>query len=203
MMDKSFIIRLQKALGVTADGIVGKVTLTELFKKCGAKADRAKLLGEAANIHFRTFGILDHPLALAHFMGQAIHETGSFTYLEEIASGKAYEGRKDLGNTVPGYGVRYKGRGIFQLTGYSNYVLYSKKLGIDFVKYPAKAAEADISLLIACNYWNDRKIGALALKDDYRGVTKKINGGYNHYDERVIATNKVKKMLGLTIPEAA
>ena len=167
MMDKSYIIRLQKAVGTTPDGVIGQGTLTAMFRKLGASQTRADALGLAANVYFQQINILDDPLILAHFMGQAIHETGSFTYLEEIASGKAYEGRVDLGNTVAGYGVRYKGRGIFQLTGYANYILYSKKLGIDLVSDPTRAAQPDISVIIACRFWADKGLTALALKDDY------------------------------------
>lgn len=197
MMDKSFIIRLQKAVGTSPDGVIGQGTLTAVFRKLGASQARADALGLAANVHFRDNGILDHPLIFAHYMGQAVHETGSFTYLEEIASGKAYEGRIDLGNTVAGYGVRYKGRGIFQLTGYANYVLYSKKLGIDLVSDPTRAAQPDISVIIACRFWVDKGLTTLALADNYEGITRKINGGMVGYDDRVIQVNKVKKMLGL------
>lgn len=198
MMDKSYIIRLQKAVGTTPDGVIGQGTLTAMFRKLGASQTRADALGLAANVYFQQINILDDPLILAHFMGQAIHETGSFTYLEEIASGKAYEGRIDLGNTVAGYGVRYKGRGIFQLTGYANYILYSKKLGIDLVSDPTRAAQPDISVIIACRFWVDKGLTALALKDDYEGITRKINGGMVGYDDRVIQVNKIKKMLGLS-----
>jgi putative chitinase len=49
-------------------------------------------------------------IRIAMFLAQTGHESGSFHYLEELASGVAYEGRKDLGNTQPGDGVRFKGR---------------------------------------------------------------------------------------------
>lgn len=197
MMDRSYIIRLQKAVGSSPDGVIGQGTLTAMFRKLGASQARADALGLAANVYFRDSGILDHPLILAHFMGQAIKETGSFVYLEEIASGKAYEGRVDLGNTIPGYGVLYKGRGIFQLTGYANYVLYSKKIGIDLVTNPKRAAEADISLIVACRYWTDKGLTALALKDDIEAITRKVNGGLNGFAERKIAVDKMKKWLGV------
>ena len=65
-----------------------------------------------------------------------IHESGSFRYTKEIASGKAYEWRKDLGNVQAGDGVRFKGRGLIQLTGRANYALASNALGVDFVSRP-------------------------------------------------------------------
>ena len=60
------------------------------------------------------------PLRQAHFLAQVGHESGELRYAEEIASGEAYEGRADLGNTQPGDGPRFKGRGLIQLTGRAN-----------------------------------------------------------------------------------
>ncbi len=84
----------------------------------------------------RTFGILDNSLRLIHFLAQLAHETGNFRYMEEIASGAAYEGRKDLGNTQAGDGKRFKGRGPIQLTGRANHRKYGQQLGIDFENNP-------------------------------------------------------------------
>ena len=60
---------------------------------------------------------INTPRRQAAFLAQLAHESGEFRYMEEIASGAAYEGRRDLGNTQPGDGVRFKGRGPIQLTG--------------------------------------------------------------------------------------
>src|SRR5690349_23587399 len=66
-------------------------------------------------------GGIDTPLRLCHFMAQLAHESAHFSVTREFASGAAYEGRKDLGNTLPGDGRRYRGRGLIQTTGRRNY----------------------------------------------------------------------------------
>jgi hypothetical protein len=73
---------------------------------------------------------------IAYILATAEHESDSFNTLEEYASGNQYEGRKDLGNTEPGDGVRFKGRGYVQLTGRRNYTKYTETTGVELVKLP-------------------------------------------------------------------
>src|SRR5437660_371930 len=70
---------------------------------------------------------IDTPGRMAMFIAQGAHESTSFTRLEEVAYGIAYEGRADLGNTQPGDGKLFKGRGVFQLTGRTNYAKCSQQ----------------------------------------------------------------------------
>lgn len=190
------IQNLQKALGVNDDGIVGRGTLTALFKKLGAPLAPAEELALAANVHMRTYRILDNDLRLAHFMAQLAHESGNFRYMEEIANGRAYEGRKDLGNTEKGDGTRYKGRGPIQLTGRANYRKYGRALGIDFESNPEIVALPSIGMLVACKYWFDNGLNELADKDDINLITRRINGGFNGLDDRKAKLNTMKNMLG-------
>lgn len=98
----------------------------------------------------------------AAFLAQVGHESAELFYVEEIASGKAYEGRKDLGNTNKGDGVRYKGRGLIQVTGRANYVAISKDLGVDFVTNPDLLKEPKYAVLSAFWYWNKHDLNKLA-----------------------------------------
>lgn len=187
---------LQIALGVTADGIIGRGTLTAVFRKLGASQSRAEELGLAANVHFRTYGILDNSLRLIHFLAQLAHESGNFRYMEEIASGAAYEGRKDLGNTQVGDGKRFKGRGPIQLTGRANYRRYGQQLGIDFENNPEIVAIPSVGLLVACKFWFDNGLNELADKDDVVAITKRINGGTNGLADRKAKLEMIKGMMG-------
>lgn len=187
--------KLQATLGVTQDGVLGPVTYTALFRKLGATVDRAQELALAAVRWFPEYGVLGGELRLAHFLAQLVHESGSFRYMEELASGKAYEGRADLGNTQPGDGVRFKGRGVLQITGRSNYRRFGRKIGVDIERHPEIAAIPSIGLHLALEYWRDRKLNALADADDITGITRKINGGFNGLEDRKAHLKKIKGWL--------
>ena len=126
-------------------------------------------------------------LRLCHFLAQVAHETDRFRTLEEYggtAYFARYEGRRDLGNTQPGDGARYHGRGIFQLTGRFNYRRYGALIGLDLGAEPEQAKEPAVSLAIAFAYWRERGIDAAADADDVVRVTRLINGGRNGLAER-------------------
>ena len=132
----------------------------------------------------------------AHFLAQTCHESAGFRTTEEFASGSAYEGRKDLGNTQPGDGPRYKGRGLIQLTGRANYVEYGEALGLGLVDHPETAADPVISLRIGCEFWKRRGLNQVADRDDIETITRRINGGLNGLDDRKAYLAKAKAALG-------
>lgn len=148
-------------------------------------------VGEVLTPTLAEYGI-DTRLRIAHFLAQTCHESAGFRTTEEFASGEAYEGRTDLGNDRPGDGVRYKGRGLIQLTGRANYREVGKALKVDLERDPARAAEPRLSLRIACEYWKKRQINALCDADDLIRVTQAINGGLNGLDDRRQYTTKAK-----------
>jgi putative chitinase len=140
---------------------------------------------------------LTTPLRQAHFLAQLCHESGSFNYLEELASGEDYEGRDDLGNVQDGDGVRFKGRGLIQITGRSNYGDCGDALGLDLIATPTRLADPDLACRSAGWFWNTRHLSAFADRDDVDTITYRINGGYNGYDERVEFLHAAKAVLGV------
>ena len=137
-------------------------------------------------------------LRAAHFLAQAAHETAGFKTLTEYggtAYFSRYDGRKDLGNVFPGDGARYRGRGIFQLTGRDNYRTFGKKIGVALDNSPERAAEPDISVQTALHYWNDRRLNQFADKDDIVTITKRINGGRNGLADRQAKLIRAKAAL--------
>lgn len=148
------------------------------------------------NRYSRIYGI-DTYERMCAFVAQTGHESGQLRYVEELASGQAYEGRKDLGNVRSGDGVRYKGRGLIQITGRANYTKLSKELRVDFVNSPKLLCEPENAVLSAFWYWNEHRLNRYAtLKEsDFRILTKRINGGYNGYADRVELWERAKQEL--------
>jgi putative chitinase len=134
-------------------------------------------------------------LRICHFLAQAAHESAGFRTLEEYASGAAYEGRRDLGNIKAGDGVRYKGRGIFQLTGRANYKTYGEKIGYNLEYDPKLAADPKISVLTALEYWNSKSLSTAADRDDVETITRRINGGLNGFEDRKKYLERAKKII--------
>lgn len=172
-------------------------------------------IAEYMNVWFPAFGI-DTKGELCHFISQAAHETDSFNTLEEYASGKAYEGRHDLGNYGQGDGVKYKGRGIFQTTGKVNYQqleAISRKYfkgPVQFMLNPKLLLEPNYAVWSAGIYWDDRDFNTIAnMPDDAKIWSKKlnknlspieyitwrINGGFTNLSNRIEFYNRSKNII--------
>jgi putative chitinase len=161
-----------------------------------APSNRATQLASQINRTMVEYGI-NTPLRQAHFLAQIAHESDSFNALEEYASGDEYEGRDDLGNTQPGDGSRYKGRGLIQVTGRNNYALCGQALGVDLINNPTRLADPDLASRSAGWFWNSNQLNGDADRDDVRTVTRVINGGYNGLEERMQFLQAAKKVLGV------
>ncbi len=138
------------------------------------------------------------PERQAAFLAQVAHESGSLRYVEEIASGKAYEGRGDLGNTSPGDGVRYKGRGLLQITGRANYAEASAALFGDrdiLLAEPTILSEPAHAARSAAWFWHSRRLNELADGGKFEVITKRINGGLNGYADRLAYYLRAQQVL--------
>ena len=122
-------------------------------------------------------------------------EVGPFKPIPEYASGADYEGRASLGNTQPGDGVRYKGRGFIQLTGRANYDTYGKALGVDLINNPDLALDPHISAEVLAEYFERRGIPAMADRGDWEAVRKAVNGGLRGWNAFIGAVNNLKAAL--------
>jgi putative chitinase len=140
-------------------------------------------------------GNINTPRRKAAFLAQLAHESGEFHYFEELASGKAYEGRKDLGNLHPGDGVRYKGRGPIQITGRVNYRAAGAALGIDLENNPSRAAAPDVGFRTAVWFWTSHRLNDHADKGNLDAITYRINGGHNGKDSRDAYYQRALKLL--------
>ena len=127
---------------------------------------------------------INTPRRQAAFLAQLAHESGELRYMEELATGEAYEGRKDLGNTQKGDGARYKGRGPIQLTGRNNYRKAGQALGVDLEGNPQRAADPDMGFRVACWFWKTNGLNALVDAGNFDAITRRINGGYNGKADR-------------------
>ncbi|MBN5145917.1 hypothetical protein JY412_04055 [Stenotrophomonas maltophilia] len=144
------------------------------------------------------FGIVT-ALQKAHFLAQVAHESDGFRTAAEYASGRAYEGRADLGNVQRGDGVRFKGRGLIQLTGRENYATFSSAMGQGdlFLRSPELVAQLPWAVSAAGWFWKRKGLNSLADRDDVVAVTKRINGGTNGLEDRKLRLAQAKKLFGL------
>lgn len=148
------------------------------------------------------FGI-DTPLRVAGFLAQVGHETGGLQYLEELGGTSyflRYEGRRDLGNTTQGDGIKYHGRGLVQLTGKANYVEFGRRLGLDLAGDPAQAGKMPAAARIGAAFWSMRGLNAFAdmnSEDGFQRMTKRLNGGLLGYADRHARWKAIRKIMGI------
>jgi len=176
------------------------MTLTrEDLKACLPYASEANLdrFLDPLNLTIERYEI-NTPARLACFLPQIAHESGCLKYVLEIATGEAYEGRVDLGNIQTGDGVRFKGRGLIQITGRNNYTTLSEEFAVRFTDHPEKLEEPLFAALSAGWFWKWRDLNLIADKPDdwvrerkgrkynrFEWITLKINGGLNGLADRL------------------
>jgi putative chitinase len=155
---------------------------------------------------------IEPPARAAAFLAQLAHESGQLQFMEEIWGPTAAQRRYEppstlataLGNTEPGDGRRFKGRGPIQITGRANYRRFGDLLGIDLVEDPARAAAPDVGFRIAGLYWSRNGLNELAdqaTPEAFREITRRINGGLNGLAERERFYASARTVLGVGIPQ--
>ncbi|MDX2254717.1 MAG: glycoside hydrolase family 19 protein [Pseudanabaenaceae cyanobacterium bins.39] len=161
-----------------------------------AKANRLTGLLPHLNTAMERYNITS-ALRKAHFLAQVGHESDGFNTSEEYASGTDYEWRTDLGNNQAGDGVRFKGRGLIQVTGRANYAECGQALGVDLIRNPQRLADDDLACLSAGWFWSTRNLNAPADRDDILTVTRIINGGTNGLEDRQAYLSRAKRVFGI------
>ncbi|QOC55885.1 lysin A, glycosyl hydrolase domain [Gordonia phage DirtyBoi] len=148
----------------------------------------------------------------AMWCAQIGHESAGLVYMEEIDDGQRYNGRADLGNTQPGDGPRYKGSGPIQLTGRNNFREFSRwcfskgwtptPRYFEDMPYLVRE-EPKWGFLAASWYWTVARPGINAMCDrqDVHGVTKAINGGLTHIDDRIRRYRLCREIGSALLPE--
>ena len=172
------------------------MTPEELLKAMPYARSRAQAFAQPLTAAMAEFGI-DTSQRKAAFIAQIAHESGSLKYVREIADGSAYEGRADLGNSSPGDGAKFKGRGLIQVTGRRNFSDCAKALGLPLLERPELLETPENASRSAAWFWKTRKLNQLADEDRFGAITKIINGGYNGLDDRIKHWLRARKVFGL------
>jgi putative chitinase len=162
---------------------------------------------------------IDTKSEICHFLAQVAHESDSFNAMEEYASGKAYEGRKDLGNVKAGDGIKFKGRGPIMVTGRVNYHLMGVKAGspMKFINDPSLLATPEWGIWSAAIFWTEKGLLTISNMDDtvkipYKRrtgekeweiinispveyISRKVNGGTNGLSDRIKFYERAKQVI--------
>lgn len=174
------------------------MNIDDLRACTGANTDNADRLLPYLDAAFEEFEI-NTPKRQAAFLAQIGHESGHLRYLKEIWGPtdvqKRYEGRADLGNTNPGDGSRFRGRGYLQTTGRANYAKTGAALGVDLEQSPELLEQPEWAIRSAGWFWKEHGLNELADAGNFEKITRRINGGLNGYAERCALWESAKVIL--------
>jgi putative chitinase len=181
-----------------------KLTPQIIASGCGAAPSRAALFApfiQAACDHYQ----IVQPLDVAAFLAQIGHESGGLVWTAEIwgptVAQRAYEppSRKasELGNNEPGDGLRFKGRGLIQVTGRRNYSLAAVGLDLDLLNHPELLEQPEHAAMSAAWFWSSNKLSQIALAGNFVTLTRRINGGTNGLAHRQVLYAAAKTALGI------
>lgn len=144
---------------------------------------------------------INTPARQAAFLAQIGHESAGFRHTRELwgptPAQRRYEGRADLGNTEPGDGRRFLGRGLIQITGRTNYTKCARALGLPLLERPELLEAPEAACRSAGWYWSVHGLNRFADTDQFGALTRAINGGYNGLDDRIARWLLARRTLGL------
>jgi putative chitinase len=174
---------------------ITKQQLLQIFPNARTQAG---VFVSALNTAMQHYQIVGSKRAAA-FIAQIGHESGQLRYVREIwgatAAQRGYEGREDLGNTVPGDGRKYCGRGLIQITGRANYANCGEALGLDLIIHPELLELPQYAAMSAAWFWKQKGLNDLADRDQFNTITRRINGGLNGLPDRLALWDKARAVL--------
>lgn len=181
------------------------VTLQQLKKIMPNAGKRADVFLDHLNNAMQEFWI-NTANKVAMFLAQIAHESGELRYTAEIASGAAYSGRADLGNTRPeaieaakaagmAVGPYFKGHGLIQITGYHNHKACGDALGVDAVRNPSVLERPEYAARCAGWFFHANGLLPVSERGDIRTATRIVNGGYNGLPSRLEYWARAKAVL--------
>lgn len=174
------------------------ITEAQLLRIYPNASQRAGVFVPALNRAMQRYQI-NTPARQAAFLAQIGHESGQLKWVKELwgptPAQSRYEGRKDLGNTQPGDGKRYMGRGLIQITGRENYRRTGAALGVALLDKPELLEQAEWAASSAAWWWNNRGLNELADAGEFEQITRRINGGLNGQRERLELWARAKEVL--------
>lgn len=174
------------------------ITQQQLLQILPNARTQAGVFVSALNTAMQHYQIVGAKRAAA-FIAQIGHESGQLRYVREVwgptAAQRGYEGREDLGNTAPGDGRKYCGRGLIQITGRANYAKCGEALGLDLISHPELLELPQHAAMSAAWFWKQKGLNDLADRDEFNTITRRVNGGLNGLADRLAFWKKAREVL--------
>ncbi|WP_218511606.1 AAA family ATPase [Variovorax sp. dw_308] len=167
----------------------------------GLPAQKAEVYLPYLQVVMHEFGI-NTPLRQAAFLAIIAHESAELRVLEEIWGPNAfqlkYEMNKSLGNTQPGDGQRFKGRGVVLITGRYNYARFGKLLDMDFISNPELMSTPEVAILIGADFWEEKGLNKFADVGDISTIQRRVSGGLLRLDGLSKYYQRAKETFGIS-----
>jgi len=168
--------------------------LAQVLHESGGLTVTQENMGYRAPRIMQIFGAGRHSAAVVESEAQAL-AGNPFALAERVYGVGNPRKSRELGNLNEGDGYRYRGGGIMQTTGRSNYRRMGERCGVDFEARPELVYSAEHALKPALAEWAEGNLNEKADKDNLRAITKRINGGYNGLADRERWYRKVRPLI--------